>query len=159
MEEERVGGERMEEGGLEWEGERDRPGGTGVKFTQFASVAQGLLVWILGVDMAPLSKPCFGRRPTYKVEEEGHRRQLRASLPQQKKRGLAVDVSSGLIFLKKKKRKSMKRKNGQKACSSISQEEVHMANKDIKIRSNSLTTEVIMKRTVRENHMSISLAK
>ena len=24
-------------------------------------------------DMAPLGKPCCGRRPTYKVEEDGHR--------------------------------------------------------------------------------------
>ena len=23
-------------------------------------------------DMAPLGKPCCGRRPTYKVEEDGH---------------------------------------------------------------------------------------
>ena len=26
----------------------------------------------LGVDMAPLDTPCCGRRPTYKVEEDGH---------------------------------------------------------------------------------------
>ena len=32
----------------------------------------------------PLVKPCCGRRPTYKVEEDGHRCELRASLPQQK---------------------------------------------------------------------------
>ena len=31
-----------------------------------------------------LIKSCCGRRPTYKVEEDGHRCQLRASLPQQK---------------------------------------------------------------------------
>ena len=29
-------------------------------------------VQILGVDMAPLGEPCCGRRPTYKVEEDGH---------------------------------------------------------------------------------------
>uniref|UniRef100_A0A8C4KQQ4 Uncharacterized protein n=1 Tax=Equus asinus asinus TaxID=83772 RepID=A0A8C4KQQ4_EQUAS len=46
--------------------------------------------------------PCCGRRPTYKVEEDGHGCELRASLPQQKKRGLAV-VTSGLIFLQKNK--------------------------------------------------------
>ena len=38
---------------------------------------QGLLVQIPGVDMAPLGKPCWGRRPTYKVEEDGHGCQLR----------------------------------------------------------------------------------
>ena len=34
--------------------------------------------------MAPLIKPCCGRRPTYEVEEDGHGCELRARLPQQK---------------------------------------------------------------------------
>ena len=38
-----------------------------------ASAAQGSPVQIPGRDMAPLSKQCCGRRPTYKVEEDGHR--------------------------------------------------------------------------------------
>ena len=37
-----------------------------------ASGARGSLLWILGADMAPLGKPCCGRRPTYEVEEDGH---------------------------------------------------------------------------------------
>ena len=52
--------------------------------------------------MAPLGTPCCGRHPTYKMEKDGHRCELRASLLQQKIGGLAADVSSGLIFLKKK---------------------------------------------------------
>ena len=49
-----------------------RPGGTVVKCARSASVAQGSLVWIPGADMALLGKPCCGRRPIYKVEEDGH---------------------------------------------------------------------------------------
>ena len=71
-----------------------------VKRAHSASVAQGSPVWILGVDMAPLDKPCCGTRPMDRVEEDGHGCELRASLPQQKA-GLAADVSSGLIFVKK----------------------------------------------------------
>ena len=51
---------------------RGQPGGTAVKCARSTLVAQGLLVQIPGVDMAPLDKPCCGRHPTYKVEEDGH---------------------------------------------------------------------------------------
>ena len=36
------------------------------------SAAWGSPAQILGADMAPLGMPCCGRRPTYKVEEDGH---------------------------------------------------------------------------------------
>ena len=49
-----------------------QPGGSVVEFTHSTSAAQGSLVQIPGVDMAPLDKPCCGRSPTYKVEEDGH---------------------------------------------------------------------------------------
>ena len=46
--------------------------GAAVRFAHSALVAQGSLLRILGVDMAPPVKPCCGRRPTYKVEDDGH---------------------------------------------------------------------------------------
>ena len=49
-----------------------RPGGTAVKCTCSASAARGSPIRILGVDMAPRGKPYCDRRPTYKVEEDGH---------------------------------------------------------------------------------------
>ena len=50
-----------------------RPGGAAVMFTRSTSEARGSPVWIPGVDMALLDKPCCGRHPTYKkVEEDGH---------------------------------------------------------------------------------------
>ena len=48
------------------------PGGAVVKCARFTLVAWGPPVRILGADMALLIKPCCGRRPTYKVEEDGH---------------------------------------------------------------------------------------
>ena len=43
-----------------------------VKCARSTLAAQGSQVQIPGVDMTLLSKPCCGRRPTYKVEEDGH---------------------------------------------------------------------------------------
>ena len=51
---------------------RGRPGSAAVKCARSALVAQGSLLRIPGVDMAPLRRPCCGRCPTYKVEEDGH---------------------------------------------------------------------------------------
>ena len=49
-----------------------RPSGAAVKCTHSDLAAQGSPVWIPGADMALPGKPCCGRRPTYKVEENGH---------------------------------------------------------------------------------------
>ena len=49
-----------------------KPVGAAVKFAHSASGALGPLGLIPGADMALLGKPCCGRRPTYKVEEDGH---------------------------------------------------------------------------------------
>ena len=51
---------------------RDPPGDAAVKCTLSAPVARGSPARIPGANMAPLGKPCCGRRPTYKVEEDGH---------------------------------------------------------------------------------------
>ena len=49
------------------------PGGAVVKFSRSASAAWGSPVQIPGADIVWLGKPCCGRRPTFKVEEDGHR--------------------------------------------------------------------------------------
>ena len=49
-----------------------QPSGAVVKFTHSASETRGSPVRILGADMALLGKPCCGRHPTCKVEEDGH---------------------------------------------------------------------------------------
>ena len=59
------------------------PGGAAVKCARSALAAWGSLVRIPGTDMALLGKPSCGRRPKCKVEEDGHRCWLGASLPQQ----------------------------------------------------------------------------
>ena len=51
----------------------------------------------------PLGKPCCGRCLTYKVEQEWAW-MLAQGQSSSRKRGLAADVSSGLIFLQKKSR-------------------------------------------------------
>ena len=63
-----------------------RPVAQLVKCTCSASAAQGSPVRIPGGDMAVLGKPCCGRHPTYKVEDDGH------------------GCSSGPVFLSKKRR-------------------------------------------------------
>ena len=52
---------------------RGWPDGIVVKFIHSTLAAQGSLVWILGVDLAPLIKPCCGGVPHIKIEEDGHR--------------------------------------------------------------------------------------
>ena len=48
------------------------PGGAAVKCAHSVLEAQGSLVWIPGMDMAPPGTPCCVRHPIYKVEEDGH---------------------------------------------------------------------------------------
>ena len=49
-----------------------RLSGAVVKNARSTSAARGLPVRILGADMALLGKPFCGRRPTCRVEEDGH---------------------------------------------------------------------------------------
>ena len=81
---------------------RGQPGGTVFKCTCSASAARGSPVQILGAYRALLGKPCCGRRPTYKVEEDGHGCELRASFPQQKEEDWQ-QLAQGQSSLKNKK--------------------------------------------------------
>ena len=63
-----------------------QPHGKAVKFAHSASAAQGSLFGSWVRTYALLVKPCCGSHPTYKVEEMG------------------MDVSSGPVFLSKKRR-------------------------------------------------------
>ena len=51
---------------------RGLPGGAAVKCTRSPLDARGSPVQIPGADTALLGKSHCGRRPTYKVEEDGH---------------------------------------------------------------------------------------
>ena len=46
--------------------------GAAVKCARSASAAWGSPVRVPGAGMGQCGKPCCGRRPTYKVEEDGH---------------------------------------------------------------------------------------
>ena len=48
------------------------PDGAVVKWARSSLAARGSQVQIPGADMALLGKPYCGKRPTYKVEEDGH---------------------------------------------------------------------------------------
>ena len=65
---------------------RGWPSGAAVKCACSTSAARGSLVWIPGCGHGTLGTRCCGRRPTYKVEEDGH------------------DVNSGPVFLRKKRK-------------------------------------------------------
>ena len=83
---------------------RGQPGGTAVKCTCSTLAAQGSPVWILGADMALRGKPCCGRRPTYKRRGRWAQMWAQGQFSSAKREGLAADVSSGLIFLEKKRK-------------------------------------------------------
>ena len=58
------------------------PGGTAVKLTHSTSAAWGSSVQILGTDLCATCQAMLCRHPTYKGEQDGHRCELRANLPQ-----------------------------------------------------------------------------
>ena len=73
------------------------------KFVCSASVAQGSGIQIPGADLCTTQHAMLWWHPMYKMEEDWHRHQLSDRLPQAKRGRLATDVSSGPIFLSKKK--------------------------------------------------------
>ena len=69
-----------------------------VKFVPSALVAQGSQIQILHMDIHTAYQAVLWWCPTYKMEEDWHRRQLRDSLSQTKRGRFPTDVSSGPIF-------------------------------------------------------------
>ena len=79
---------------------RDQPGCTAVKFTLVPLWRPRVLQFRSWVQTYTLFfKPCCGRHPTYKVEEDGHGCELRASLPQQKEEDYGLRAA---LLLQKK---------------------------------------------------------
>ena len=76
-----------------------------VKFTCSALAAWDSPVWIPGTDLYTAHQAMLWQHPTYKIERHWHRCCLSDNLPQAKRGRLATDVSSGPIFLTKKKKK------------------------------------------------------
>ena len=91
---------------------RGQPDGTAVKFVPSTLAAQGSPIWILGLDLALLIKPCCGRRPTYKEREMGMDVSSGPVFLSKRRGGLAVDVSSELMFLEKNKLDDVKEERG-----------------------------------------------
>ena len=60
-----------------------RPSGVVVGFLQSTSVAWGLWVQTLATDLQTTHQATQGWHPTYKIEGDWHRCELRDSLPQQ----------------------------------------------------------------------------
>ena len=71
-----------------------------------ALAAQGLQVWIPGVDLHAAHQAMLWWCPTYKMKEDGHRCWLSGNL-QAERGGLATDISSGPIFITKKTKKKI----------------------------------------------------
>ena len=67
-----------------------RPGDEAVKFARSASEARGLQVLMPGVDLHTAHQAMLWWCPTYKIEEDRHRCQLRDNLPQAKRGRLAI---------------------------------------------------------------------
>ena len=80
-----------------------RPGGKAVKCTHSASAARSSPVRMSGADMVPLGVPCCGRHPTIKSRGRWARMLAQGQSSSAQRGGLAADVSSGLIFLQRKK--------------------------------------------------------
>ena len=62
----------MHTGLLKMDAPGGQAGGVAVKFEHSTLVAWGLRFGSWVWTYAPLAKPCCGKRPTYKMEEDGH---------------------------------------------------------------------------------------
>ena len=79
---------------------RGQPSGVVVKFAPSTLAAQGLQVWIPGADLQTTHQ-AMPQHPTYEIEEDWRRCQLKDNLPHQKKKKKKTTLRASVMSSEK----------------------------------------------------------